>query len=653
VEDAPQGQYGSPFDANAGTSWTPTAFTWQNGAIPDGRIVHWRIKYCDVTGNCGMTGELNFRVEAPVQQSRVAAAVAPGACVSNASPCVTVPVLFTRIEAAPARAISARIQLSPELTLCDAAHPANSIHQGSWLAAYTSAFQVMDLGGGAYQVDQSILGNPCGITTSGQLFTLDVTGAGADGVGLITVTEAIARDCVNGPIDCGPGAPASLVVDRTAPAAVADLSVTAGSAGSAAGTRKIQLAFTVPVDAAAVEVYRARFGGYPLYDRAPGGGEEPAAPTGYPPGPTWTRVTTLAGPGSDDPGTRDFWYYVVATKDGCGNVAYSARSGGALDYTLGDVHDGSMTDCVGNNVVNTSDISFLGIHYGTTVPTDATYRCLDIGPTTDYYVTSRPRPDGMLNFEDLAVMALNFGSAVTAPLARSRPVPAEGGARGVDALALVVPALPGVGETFDVALRFEGSGAVRALSVDLGYDPAVVEPVGVVDGELLAAQAAPHITLSAHPGNVDVALLGGSGGITGQGTLATVRFRVLANGAANLVLAGSKARDAGNREVALGRTAAVPVVPAAVSLSPAMPSPFRDATTFEFGLARAASVTLAIYGVDGRRIRTLASGEREAGMYRVSWDGRDDDGRVVVAGLFFARLTTTDSRVTRTVVRVQ
>jgi len=99
----------------------------------------------------------------------------------------------------------------------------------------------------------------------------------------------------------------------------------------------------------------------------------------------------------------------------------------------------------------------------------------------------------------------------------------------------------------------------------------------------------------------------------------------------------------------------VPVVPATgtVSLSPAMPSPFRDVTTFEYGLARAAGVTLAIYGVDGRRIRTLANGERAAGTYRVSWDGRDDDGRMTVAGLFFARLTTAESKVTRTVVRVQ
>jgi hypothetical protein len=505
-------------------------------------------------------------------------------------------------------------------------------------------------------VDQSILGTPCGITTGGQLFTLDVAAAGGDGAGTITVTDVGMRDCGNTPIESGAGAVATLTIDHVGPSAVADLTVGGtGTAGATPGTRKIVLGFTAPGDAAAVEVYRAPFGGYPLYDRVPGGGQDPTVPSSYPPVAPWTRVPGLAGPGSDDPGTRDFWYYVVASKDACGNATYSSVGTGALDYVLGDVHDG-ITNCAGNNLVNGSDIAFLGAHYGETVPVDASFRCLDIGPTTDFYVTSRPRPDGVLDFEDLAVLALDFGATIPAQPARSAsarvaPVAATRTvASGGSALALAVPELPGVGETFEVGLEFAGAGEVRALSVELGYDRAVVEPVGVADGELLAAQAAQHVTLSARPGNVDVALLGGSGGISGSGTLAKVRFRVLASGTASIVLASSKARDGSNHDVALGRTAALPAVPTTTMLSRAMPTPFRSATRFEFGLARAGSVSLAVYGVDGRRIRTLAAGERAAGVYHVTWDGHDDDGRAVAAGLYFVRFTTPDVQTTRTVV---
>jgi flagellar hook assembly protein FlgD len=95
------------------------------------------------------------------------------------------------------------------------------------------------------------------------------------------------------------------------------------------------------------------------------------------------------------------------------------------------------------------------------------------------------------------------------------------------------------------------------------------------------------------------------------------------------------------------------VLPSVTTLSRAMPTPFREATTFELALAQPGGVTLAIYGVDGRRIRTLVAGERAAGVYRVSWDGRDDDGRALAAGIYFARLTARELSVTRTVVRVQ
>jgi hypothetical protein len=221
----------------------------------------------------------------------------------------------------------------------------------------------------------------------------------------------------------------------------------------------------------------------------------------------------------------------------------------------------------------------------------------------------------------------------------------------VNALELRVPALPRVGETFEVGLVFEGDGSVRALSADLGYDPATVQPLEVGDGELLLAQGAPHVTLSGRPGSVDVALLGA--GLTGRGTLAKVRFRVVGAGEAKIGLERVRARDADNRELVLGRGVAAAEVPAATGLSSAMPTPFRSETTFELALARGGPVTLALYGVDGRRIRTLVSEERPAGMYRVAWDGRDDDGRAVAAGLYFARLITAELRTTRTVVCVR
>jgi hypothetical protein len=69
------------------------------------------------------------------------------------------------------------------------------------------------------------------------------------------------------------------------------------------------------------------------------------------------------------------------------------------------------------------------------------------------------------------------------------------------------------------------------------------------------------------------------------------------------------------------------------------PSPFTRVTTLQFDAGRAAGVALVVYDVAGRPVRHLIRGEA---MRRgtVHWSGDDDQGRVVPAGVYFARLET-------------
>ena len=68
------------------------------------------------------------------------------------------------------------------------------------------------------------------------------------------------------------------------------------------------------------------------------------------------------------------------------------------------------------------------------------------------------------------------------------------------------------------------------------------------------------------------------------------------------------------------------------------PNPFNPSTTIEYSLAAAGAVEIAVYGVDGRRIRTLESGLKPPGAYRAVWDGRNDRGAQVATGIYFYRL---------------
>jgi photosystem II stability/assembly factor-like uncharacterized protein len=83
------------------------------------------------------------------------------------------------------------------------------------------------------------------------------------------------------------------------------------------------------------------------------------------------------------------------------------------------------------------------------------------------------------------------------------------------------------------------------------------------------------------------------------------------------------------------------------------PNPFHEATEVRFTLRDPQSVSLDVYDVRGARVRNLVSGRMTAGDHRSSWDGRDEAGRPVVAGVYFIRLVAGGSRQDVRVARVR
>ena len=79
--------------------------------------------------------------------------------------------------------------------------------------------------------------------------------------------------------------------------------------------------------------------------------------------------------------------------------------------------------------------------------------------------------------------------------------------------------------------------------------------------------------------------------------------------------------------------------PRALRLSPGRPTPFATSTLIAYELYTAANVRLVVYDAQGRSVRTLVGGATQMpGSYSVTWDGRDDGGRPVAAGVYFYRL---------------
>ena len=76
--------------------------------------------------------------------------------------------------------------------------------------------------------------------------------------------------------------------------------------------------------------------------------------------------------------------------------------------------------------------------------------------------------------------------------------------------------------------------------------------------------------------------------------------------------------------------------PGAVRVGSLVPQPARGPQTLSLTLERIGRVRVVVYDVAGRRVRTVRDG-LASGPTRITWDGRDDLGRRVPAGIYFLR----------------
>jgi hypothetical protein len=79
---------------------------------------------------------------------------------------------------------------------------------------------------------------------------------------------------------------------------------------------------------------------------------------------------------------------------------------------------------------------------------------------------------------------------------------------------------------------------------------------------------------------------------------------------------------------------------AGIAFASPWPNPSHGAVRMAFELPAAARVSLDIFDVAGRRVRSLAAQQEfVAGRHTLPWDGRGAGGYVVSSGMYFARLT--------------
>lgn len=85
------------------------------------------------------------------------------------------------------------------------------------------------------------------------------------------------------------------------------------------------------------------------------------------------------------------------------------------------------------------------------------------------------------------------------------------------------------------------------------------------------------------------------------------------------------------------------ISPRAFSLEQNFPNPFNPVTSIFFTIPERAKVKLYVCDVSGRIVKTLVDGvQKEPGRHKATWDGRNDDGRMVSSGIYFCKLVVAD-----------
>jgi hypothetical protein len=82
-------------------------------------------------------------------------------------------------------------------------------------------------------------------------------------------------------------------------------------------------------------------------------------------------------------------------------------------------------------------------------------------------------------------------------------------------------------------------------------------------------------------------------------------------------------------------------------LAPNVPNPFRGGTQIAYSLPEMGPVNLSVFDVTGRLVQVIDRGVRDAGMHVVEWNGRDSKGLTSPSGVYFCRLLSGTSSLTR------
>ncbi len=97
----------------------------------------------------------------------------------------------------------------------------------------------------------------------------------------------------------------------------------------------------------------------------------------------------------------------------------------------------------------------------------------------------------------------------------------------------------------------------------------------------------------------------------------------------------------------------VEIVPMNLILFSPRPNPTRRIAIIKYGVPKQERVSLMIYDIVGRQVKKLVNQIHKPGFYTVTWDGEDNRGKGLPAGIYFCLLKDREKIISKKIVLVR
>ena len=325
-------------------------------------------------------------------------------------------------------------------------------------------------------------------------------------------------------------------------------------------------------------------------------------------------------------------------------------------------------ECDDTNAVNIGDFSWLALHFGQLAPEPPQKPIPEEFETTPWVADIDL--SGAVNIGDFSWLSLNFGKVgVGCPVTAAPQLAYNSGSNTTAEFNLgVVNSKVGVGDEVEINVIAKNITDLYTYSFELEYNRNALKLLKSAEapareGDFLKKQTKRQSLFIARE-NADLlqrviiagSVTGKGPGATGNGTVASLRFRVISDAPGTVSLSKVTVLDNQfGRNFLPIQKVTLQAVPKRTAVLQNYPNPFNPETWIPYHLASDAEVSMKIYNLSGRLIRNLEIGMKPAG-YHLSqnkaayWNGRNESGEFVSSGIYFYTIQAGNFAATRKMV---